>query len=135
MITLETDAITEKQLAQLALEIQNRWEVPAFVKMHEIVVMDEDGDLPKGCIPADDFKKGIGTIFENLEMDRAFHLEQTGRTKYFIERVENSVLPRWMAEIEAPQAVPDDVFECPHCGVRFATDIELSLHTKLHYII
>ncbi len=42
LITVQTKDISEKQLAELALAIQNRWEVPTFVKKHEIAVIDED---------------------------------------------------------------------------------------------
>jgi hypothetical protein len=132
LITLETDHISEKQLAQIALAIQNRWEAPAFVKMHEIVIMDEDGEL--GHIPTEDFQRGISTIFENLELSRAFIMKNKGKRKYYIEKIEGATLPSWMEEIEQAPRVPEGVHECPHCGVRFGTDLELSMHTKLHYL-
>lgn len=132
LITLETDDISEKQLAQIALAIQNRWEAPAFVKMHEIVIMDEDGEL--GRIPAEDFQRGIRTIFENLELSGAFILKHKGKTKYYIEKIDGASLPSWMSEIEQAPRVPEGVHECPHCGVRFRSDLELSMHTKLHYL-
>ncbi|MHB8566233.1 MAG: hypothetical protein ACYC7D_03535 [Nitrososphaerales archaeon] len=135
MISLRTNDITEKQLAQVALAIQNRWEVPTFVKMHEIVIMDEDGDLPKGQIPPEDLAKGLVAIFENLQIDHAFTLERAGKSKYTIKRIEGASLPGWMSEIEVPPRIPEGVFECPHCGRRFASDLEQSMHTKIHYII
>lgn len=132
MITLETDDISEKQLAQIALAIQHRWEAPAFVKMHEIVIMDEDGEL--GHIPAEDFQRGITTIFENLELSSAFIIKQKRKTKYYIEKIDGASLPRWMSQIEEAPRVPEGVYECPHCGVRFGSDLQLSMHTKLHYL-
>ena len=135
MITVETDDISEKQLAQIALAIQDRWDVPAFVKMHEIVIVEEDGNTPEQEIPPQIFERGIGAIFENLEMGLSFQLSRTGKAKYRITRIQGSPLPRWMVDIEAPVSPPDGVFVCPHCGKWFATDIERSLHTKLHYII
>ena len=115
MIALQTDDISEKQLAQIALAIQNRWEVPAFVKMHEIVVMEEDGDLPKGRIPLEDFERGMHSIFENLEISSAFRFERSGKSKYRITRIEGSSLPQWMDDINTPASTPEGVYECPHC--------------------
>ena len=135
MITVETDDISERQLAEIALAIQNRWEVPAFVKMHEIVIVEEDGNTPEQKIPPLNFERGIGTIFENLEMRYSFRLTRTGKTKYRITRIAGSTLPRWMKDIETPVSPPEGVFVCAHCGKWFQTDIERSLHTKLHYII
>jgi len=133
---VETNDISEKQLAQIALSIQERWEVPAFVKMHEIIIMEEDGNTPEQNIPLSLFERGLGTIFENLEMNRAFRLSRKGKTKYEITRIPGSPLPQWMTDIEAPvAAAPEGVFVCPHCGAYFPTQIQESLHQKLHYII
>jgi hypothetical protein len=135
LIFIQTNDITEKQLAQIALAVQNRWEVPAFVKMHEIVIMDEDGDLPKGHIPSEDLERGVRTIFENLEIGHAFRIQKAGKNKYKISRISGTTLPQWMTDIETPPRVPEGVYECAHCGRWFRTDIELSMHTKIHYII
>ena len=135
MITLQTDHISEKQLAEIALAIQNRWGAPAFVKMHEIVVMDDDlEDVPRREM-VDDFETGITNIFDNLEMSGVFKFWRRGKSKLSIDRIPGSKPPQWMTDIETPNRVPEGVFECPHCGKWFRTDIELSLHTKLHYII
>lgn len=135
MIALQTDDISEKQLAEIALFIQNRWDVPTFVKMHEIVVMDEDIPDAARLELLKDFERGLSVVLENLQMTGAFGFKRRGKTKYVIERIPGSSLPQWMNDIETPSRVPDGVFECPHCGKWFNTDIELSLHTKLHYII
>lgn len=135
MIVLQSDHISEKQLAEIALAIQNRWGVPAFVKMHEIVVMDDDIERVAQRELLNDFETGISTIFDNLEMSGVFKFRRTGKSRYTMERVPGSSLPQWMDDIETPTRVPDGVYECPHCGKWFRTDMELSLHTKLHYII
>lgn len=134
MIEIRTDHITEKQLAQIALEIQHRWEVPTFVKMHEIMVAEDDLEPAESHRLLRDFENGLSIIFENLNITSAFRLRRTGKMKYEIERIEGSDLPGWMAEIEETPKVPEGVYECPHCGRRFPSDIQLSLHTKLHYI-
>ncbi len=103
------------RLAQIALAIQDRWDVPTFVKMHEIVIVEEDGNTPEQKIPPQNFQRGIGTIFENLEMGLSFRLFRTGKAKYRITRIPGSPLPRWMMDIEAPVNAPDGVFVCPHC--------------------
>lgn len=135
LIILQTDHIREKQLAEVAVAIQNRWGVPAFVKMHEIVVMDDDAEDASRRELLQDFETGITTIFDNLEMTGVFKFRRTGKSKYSIERIPGSSLPQWMNDIETPARVPEGVYECPHCGKWFGTDLELSLHTKLHYII
>jgi len=134
LIEIRTDHITEKQLAQIALEIQNRWNVPTFVKMHEIMIADEDLEPRESHELFRDFENGLSVIFENLEITSVFRLRRRGKLKYEIERIPGSDLPGWMAEIEVKPRVPEGVFECMHCGRRFPTDIQLSLHTKLHYI-
>jgi hypothetical protein len=134
VIILRTDHISEKQLAQIALEIQNRWDVPAFVKMHEIVVVDDDLDPRNAHELLNDFENGLSIIFENLNITSVFRLRRKGKTKYEIERIPGSSLPKWMGQIEQTPKVPEGVFECPHGGRRFPTDIQLSMHTKLHYI-
>lgn len=134
MITIQTDDISEKQLAEIALAIQNRWNVPTFVKMHEIVVMDDDLEGPAQREVVNDFDRGLDTIFSNLELTSAFRCEKHGKNKFTISRIADSELPSWMEAIEKPTRTPEGVYECPHCGKWFGTDVELSLHTKLHYI-
>jgi hypothetical protein len=134
LIQIKTNDISEKQLAQIALEIQNRWDVPTFVKMHEIVVAEDDLDPAQSHELFKDFENGLSIIFENLRITAAFRLRRTGKLKYEIERMPGSQIPGWMVEIEKTPKVPEGVYECPHCGRRFPTDIQLSLHTKLHYI-
>ena len=134
LIILRTDHISEKQLAQIAFEIQNRWDVPAFVKMHEIVIMDDDLEPRNAHELIKDFENGISMIFENLNITSVFRLRRSAKAKYEIERIPGSNLPKWMLQIEETPRVPEGVFECAHCGRRFPTDIQLSMHTKLHYI-
>lgn len=135
MITLKTKDISEKQLAEIALAIRNRWEVPTFVKMHEIVVIDEDVESFRQGELVRNFEVGLRTILENLDLSSAFSYEKKGNTKFTITRIPGSKLPSWMEEIENTPKIPEGVFECPHCGRRFNTDMELSLHTKLHYLV
>src|SRR5579871_3681390 len=116
MIILQTNDISEKQLAQIALAIQDRWEVPAFVKMHEIAIIDDDLDKRAAFELVKDFENGISVIFENLQITSAFRLRRNSKSKYSIERIPGSELPDWMTEIEKPPIVPDGVFVCPHCG-------------------
>jgi hypothetical protein len=135
MLTVRSDDISEKQLAEIALAIQNRWEVPTFVKMHEVVVIDEDIEDRARKELSRHFERGLTTIFENLGLANAFKLVKLSRTKYGLERIPGSVLPQWMSQIEATHVIPEGVFECPHCGRRFPTDLQLSMHTKLHYLV
>ena len=135
LITIQTKDISEKQLAELALAIQNRWEVPTFVKMHEIVVIDEDVEAFRRNELVQNFERGLETILENLELMNSFKYEKKGKNKFTLKRITGSAVPSWMEEIEKTPKTPDGVYECPHCGRRFNTDIEMSLHTKLHYIV
>ena len=135
MITLKTKDISEKQLAEIALAIQNRWEVPTFVKMHEIVVIDEDIESFRQGELIRNFDAGLQTILENLELSSAFRYEKKPNNKFTIARIPGSSLPSWMDEIEKTPKTPEGVYECPHCGRRFNTDVEMSLHTKLHYLV
>ena len=135
MITLKTKDISEKQLAEIALAIQNRWEVPTFVKMHEIVVIDEDIESFRQGELIRNFDAGLQTILENLELSSAFRYEKKSNNKFTIARIPGSSLPSWMDEIEKTPKTPEGVYECPHCGRRFNTDVEMSLHTKLHYLV
>lgn len=135
MIEIKTNDISEKQLAQIALQIQNRWDVPAFVKMHEIIVVEDDLERTDGQELLKDFENGLSIIFENLEITATFRLRRAGKLKYKIDRIPGSDLPTWMAEIEAEPRVPEGVYECAHCGRRFPSDIQLSMHTKLHYLV
>ena len=135
MLILQTNDISEKQLAQIALAIQDRWEVPAFVKMHEIAIVDDDLEKAAALELNKDFENGISIIFENLQITSVFRLRRNSKSKYLIERIPGSELPEWMEEIEKPPVVPEGVFVCPHCGRWFATDIQLSMHQKIHYIV
>jgi hypothetical protein len=135
VIVLQTNDISEKQLAQIALGIQNRWEVPTFVKMHEIVVMDDDLEGSAGRELLKEFETGVYEIFDYLEIIGAFRLHRLSKSKYSIDRVPGSSLPQWMEEIEKPPIIPEGTFVCPHCGRFFPTDIQLSLHQKIHYIV
>ena len=115
MIILRTNEITEKQLAQIALSIQHRWNAPTFVKMHEIVIMDDDLDERSQKELLRDFETGIYEIFEYLEIISAFRLKRTGKSKYNIVGVPGAKLPQWMEDILAEPKVPEGVFACPHC--------------------
>lgn len=134
MLIVHSDDISEKQLAEIALAIQNRWEVPTFVKKHEIAVVDEDIEDRARQELSRHFEKGLATIFENLGLVNAFKFVKLSKTKYGLERIPGSTLPQWMSQIEATPKVPEGVFECLHCGRRFPTDLQLSMHTKLHYL-
>ncbi len=102
--------------------------------MHEIMVAEDDLDPTESHELFRDFENGLSIIFENLKITAAFRLRRSGKLKYEIERIPGTNLPSWMAEIEKTPKVPEGVFECMHCGRRFPTDIQLSMHTKLHYI-
>jgi len=110
--------------------------VPAFVKMHEIAIMDDDLDEATASHFIRDFENGLYEIFEYLEMMQSFKLSK-GRKKgnYVIQRIPDSEIPQWMVDIETPPTIPEGVFECPHCGRRFPTDIQLSMHQKIHYLV
>ncbi len=141
MIIIKSDELSEKQLAEIAIAIQNRWDVPTFVKMHEVVVSDdeefydEESRMITQPLDAETFTRGFSVIMENLEMVGAFDLIQSGKAKYKLRLVDKTRVPRWMSEIDGRRPTPEGILECPHCGKWFNTDIELSLHTKLHYII
>jgi hypothetical protein len=140
LITLKSNDLSEKQLAEIALAIQNRWQIPVFVKMHEIMIVDdEEMEMTPGVVtvPLDsrNMQKGFENILENLEMNHSFQIEKKGRDKFELKLVNPENKPRWMSEIEMSPQIPEGVFECPHCGKRFNTEIEKSLHQKLHYII
>lgn len=115
MLEVRSDEFSEKQLAEIALAIQNRWEVPAFVKMHHIVVVDEDVDDSARKELTTHFERGIETILQNLDLSQALKLQRTSRNKYKLERIPGSVLPKWTEEIESSARVPEGVFECAHC--------------------
>ncbi len=140
MITIRVDALSESQLAEIALAVQNRWDVPAFVKMHEIVVMDDEdlSESPQTItqpLDMDTFQRGFSVILENLELMSAFSLEQDGKTKFRLKLVDPSGMPRWMEDLKTKKSTPEGVYECPHCGKWYNSEFELNLHTKLHYII
>ncbi len=135
MLTVRSDDFSEKQLANIALAIQNRWEVPTFVKMHEIVVVVEDvADRARQDLEQH-FEKGLAVIFENLGISEAFRFRKASNTKYLVDRVPGTPLPKWMSDIEAPARVPAGVYECMHCGRWFRTELERNMHTKIHYLI
>src|ERR1700730_5110629 len=115
MLILQTNDISEKQLAQIAMAIQDRWEVPAFVKMHEIAIVDDDLEKVASFELNKDFENGISIIFENLQITSVFRLRRNSKSKYLIERIPGSELPKWMEMIELPPRVPEGVFECAHC--------------------
>ena len=135
MLHIRSNDFSEKQLAEIALAIHNRWEVPTFVKMHEIVVVDEDIEDMARYELAKHFERGFETILENLQLARAFRIARIGKNKFSLEKLEGANLPKWVNEIEGSSRVPEGMFDCPHCGKLFRTDMELSLHTKLHYLI
>src|SRR5579875_1883269 len=138
MITIQSSDLTENQLAEIALAIQNRWGVAAFVKMHEIAVVDDDEDFPlegPGKDSDENFEKGFKIIMERLKMDGAFVLEKVGRSKFRLLLVDHESLPTWLEETAKPKKLPEGVYECPHCGKWFDAELLLSMHTKLHYII
>jgi len=135
LIHLRTNDISEKQLAQIALGIHQHWDVPTFVKMHEIVIVDDDLDDIDAKKLAEEFETGVYEVFEYLDILHAFQLRKAGRSKFLIQKVPGARLPQWMEDIEAPQKIPGGTFACPHCGRFFRTDIELSMHTKIHYIV
>ncbi len=139
MITIKVDALSESQLAEIALAIQNRWDIQTFVKMHEIIAMDDeelDADPKVITQPLDSasFEKGLSVILENLELMGAFSLERSGKSGFKLKLIDSSRIPKWMERIK-PRKAPEGVYECMHCGKWFNTEVERDLHTKLHYII
>ena len=115
MLAVRSEDFSEKQLAEIALAIQNRWEVPAFVKMHEIVVIDEDIEDRARKDLVTHFEPGIETILQNLDLSQAIRLQRTSKNKYKLERIPGSELPGWTKDIEAQNRVPEGVYECMHC--------------------
>ncbi|MGI0078173.1 MAG: C2H2-type zinc finger protein [Nitrososphaerales archaeon] len=138
MITIRVDELSESQLAEIALAIQNRWDTPALVKMHEIIVDDEEIDQNSRDItqPLDmeTFQQGFSVILENLELMGAFSLECEGKSKLRLKLVDGSKIPSWIKDLSKSRT-PEGVYECPHCGKWFSTEFELNLHRNLHYII
>jgi hypothetical protein len=116
LITVKSDELTEKQLAEIAVAIQNRWDLPTFVKMHEIVVDDafaEDSDQLEIPIEAKYFESGMRQIMDNLEMTGAFEFQKIGKTKYRLKMVDQSQIPTWMRGSD--RVTPEGVLACPHC--------------------
>ena len=139
MITIKVDALSESQLAEIALAVQNRWDIPTFVKMHEIIAMDdeelyENSKVITQPIDIESFQKGLSIILENLELIGAFSLERSGKSGFKLKLVDSSMMPKWIERIK-PRKAPEGVYECMHCGKWFNTEVERDLHTKLHYII
>src|SRR5487761_751060 len=120
MITIKVDALSEQQLAEIALAVQNRWDIPAFVKMHEIIVMDDE-ELEKSPrtitqpLDMETFQQGLSVILENLELTSAFSLERDGRTKFRLRLVDSSRIPSWMEDLKTKRRTPEGVYECAHC--------------------
>jgi hypothetical protein len=142
LITLKTDYLSEQALAEVALAIQNRWNLAAFVKMHEIIVMDdEEADEISShstslSLNATEIEKGIRVIMGKLELDRAFTLERKGKQDFRLKLVDPTLVPKWVERANSNlNQPPEGVFACPHCGKWFSTEFELSMHTKLHYIL
>ena len=134
MLTIRSPDFSEKQLAEVALAIQNRWEVPTFVKMHEVMIVDDDLDDSARKELSTYFEKGMFTILENLGLAWAFKVSRVSSNKFALTRIPGSILPKWMSEIEQAPVVPEGVYACPHCGKQFPTEMQMSLHTKLHYL-
>jgi hypothetical protein len=134
LIAVRADDFTEKQLAEIALAIQDRWEIPTFVKIREIVIVDEDVTDRQREELNTFIERGLSSIFEDLGLAGAFKLVKISKNRFALERVPGSLLPRWMSDIEMLHKTPENVYECPHCGRHFRTDLELSMHTKLHYL-
>lgn len=137
---MKADNLSEQHLAEIALSIRNRWNIATFVKKHEIVILDdeesESTNIVDAKIESADLERGLNVILQNLDLDRAFKLEVKGKDKLHLKLVEPSMMPKWIERASQDLRVPPEgVFECPHCGKRFNNDFELSLHTKLHYII
>jgi hypothetical protein len=82
-------------------------------------------------------EKGLNTILGNLELDSAFKLERKGNSRNFkLKLVDPSRVPKWIERANQNlNQPPEGVYACPHCGRWFSSDFELSMHTKLHYII
>lgn len=148
MIVIKADHLSEQHLAEIALAIQKRWNVATFVKMHEIIVMDDDvddaslvddrdsGRVIKSAINPGEVERGMGVIMENFELEHAFRLERKNRQKYLLKLVNPSALPKWLERANSDlRQPPEGAFVCPHCGKYLGTQLELSMHTKLHYII
>ncbi len=140
LISIKSSDLTEPQLAEIALAIQNRWQIPVFVKMHEIMIIDdEEVEMTPGVVtvPLDSrqLEKGFEMILHNLDMNRAFTIEKKGRDKFKLNLVDPENIPAWMNDINKPMQPPEGTFACPHCGKLFNTEIEMNLHQKLHYII
>lgn len=146
LIVVRADHLSEQHLAEIALAIQNRWNVPTFVKMHEVIVMDDEGvnleergysrKVITTAMDPNEVERGFNVILGNLELDRAFKLERRGREKFQLKLVDPSALPKWIEKAKSDlRQPPEGVFVCPHCGKYCANELELSMHTKLHYII
>jgi hypothetical protein len=146
LIEIKADHLSEQHLAEIALAIQKRWNVATFVKMHEIIVMDDDDhaltdDLDTGraiasTINSGEVERGMNVIMENLELDHAFRLERKNRQKYQLKLVNPSALPKWLERANSDlKQPPEGVFVCPHCGKYLGSQLELTMHTRLHYII
>jgi hypothetical protein len=138
MLTLQSSNLNENQLAEIAMAIQNRWGAATFVKMHEIVVVDDDEDSPvttQGRSMDEDFEFGFRIIMDRLHMQRAFRLERSGKSKYRLVRIEGEPLPEWLEDAGKGPTIPEGYMQCAHCGKLFDDELLLSMHTKLHYIL
>jgi hypothetical protein len=115
LLHIRSDHFSEKQLAEIALAIQNRWEVPTFVKMHEIVVVDEDIEERARHELLKQFERGFETILSNLELSQAVTLARVSKNKFSLQRIPSGEFPKWVGEIEQANRVPEGMYECPHC--------------------
>ncbi len=125
MIVIKADHLSEQHLAEIALAIQKRWNVATFVKMHEIILMDDDdtpidgsdtGRVIKSAINPGEVERGINVIMENFELEHAFRLERKNRQRYRLKLVNPSALPKWLERANSDlRQPPEGVFVCPHC--------------------
>jgi hypothetical protein len=124
LITLRVDYLSEQALAEIALAIQNRWNVATFVKMHEIIVMDDDdevdyegsGKVITAAIDPKDIERGMRVIMQNLDLDRAFELQRNGKNNLKLKLVDPTQIPKWVEKATSDlRQPPEGVYECPHC--------------------
>ncbi len=122
MIKIKADQLSEQHLAEVALAVQNRWNVATFVKMHEIIVMDDEVDdeslrrIVSAPIDAREVERGMRVIMGNLELDRAFALEKDGKSNFKLKLIDATQIPKWVERSTSNmRQPPEGVFECPHC--------------------
>lgn len=115
--------------------------------MHEVIILDDDEDemvdlagnarVLTAPISSTDFESGLNLVLRNLELDGAFRLERKGRSKFLLKMIDPSKMPKWLEKARQKDVSqpPEGMFACPHCGSWFSSEFELSMHTKLHYIL